>query len=1574
MIQNKPKPKVVKTFPAIAATDADEGKRPAPRDVPEPPAAVHLPGGQGGDAEGGLDGWEPLPVSQSMPDVVELVLQNRTKSGKLKTLNEKPKTSKNKNKETKSEIKSESTSAVVASSPDKSDSNDKPQPESTKRDSNEPYAETPVISENDNSIATIEESTFENNEVIPQPTKENGNSLVKTDTNNSLPSSRMSATPSVKSSASGQISVASTKRKRKINDVKHNNADIKSVKSVDTEIFGVPLHSADTKRSVKSLQSAGQKSDRSLQSAANEKSNLPKKSEDVKKSAMSLQSAGSVQSALTKRSLKSMESANARKYLVSMESEGTQESAQHLQSADTKKSVHVNLGSADTKKSVHINLGSADTKKSVKSLQSDVKKSDQNVQPTDTKQPDAPTRSADDETREKPLESAESPSQPAEAAENPTAEIQEEPQGDEKSVTSEAEGNKTDIDKLEEKKISKENNDDTGVNKTKEEKEISGAMDNTGIKVEEKGIPGEKDDNKSANKEEEKEISEEKADKKNANKEEEKEISEEKDTDGNADKAEKNEVPGVKEDNKDTEKGKIEDKSGEKDTEKDTDKPKEKEILHDDPSELTDGSQDMKDNAGDPTKNQEPPGEAKSEGEDKEDKEDSHKIPAEDPPQEENKTDSTKLSEKSESGEDKERDSGGLSGVSKSSSADTMSKKDSSPPPVPRISVPSSEAQVFTVDIPLSFEEGVPRLQSPKVVRVETENGSERRRSLVSITAEENYLLVHGQSPPRATSPSGHTSERIPNSHGDHSSYKNHSQEARLQNASNPTNRRADSTERDIENQSAWSTRAGVDQSITADGVVGGTTGVKDSGGKSTAGSSSRSVPGEGRGVQGDALRAPHGVKASDERAVRVEYDSVTKGSGYEVDHLTVPSYGESYARRSLPSVREDVLVEALAESARSYSGDLSRPLRRGEYAMPFPDNPRGTSLSSVEVPEGSINTVSLAVSKNGSHVTRPVRDHGGASLFDRFSTGGGSLWQKAPQGAPLVVKPSGVVYSREPREYEDYLPRESKRPPLQRRGSLGRIAVRDDYYDDYDEPPRQTWSKPRESRGSQTVRVKNEQPHHSILKKKAPEEKRDTRPPHRVEEHADVGPIIIASGLVPKNLESYTSEYQAALARNGNKGSHSNSGGHGHSGNGNGNGHHHTSGNGNGNGHYHTNGNNGYGTGGGNPYHSSRTTNSRSYPVKERDHFQERYFDHPPSVTAPLIAPQPKQSVGDVFDRLHRNVKPEHTQRKPEIKPKPKPPPPATQKTNAAPTKPPALSTAIVKDPVDRGNVTGSNSTTTTSASSKGSSGGGDVFTRLYENAPSRKRPEKPNESTRLLDVPEGVAVADAAPKTKKTAAKSAPRTAKEGGGKGDAVINMPLLAPDIVVDDMGGSSPSHGRMGGSDGYRGGGGGGDNTKLPIVMLQGFFRGPGDRSPHHRRPSMTVSELTLPPDLLDVTSVIRGALPVLPRPLAALCLTLNILLPGLGTVASGWMGLCWGRNRLSPVETSGHRFTSVVVTGVTGLVQLFTVTFFLVGWFWGVAWGILLVSIANKYANFLSEHRTSLTGAVTLEMLTVNAS
>lgn len=64
---------------------------------------------------------------------------------------------------------------------------------------------------------------------------------------------------------------------------------------------------------------------------------------------------------------------------------------------------------------------------------------------------------------------------------------------------------------------------------------------------------------------------------------------------------------------------------------------------------------------------------------------------------------------------------------------------------------------------------------------------------------------------------------------------------------------------------------------------------------------------------------------------------------------------------------------------------------------------------------------------------------------------------------------------------------------------------------------------------------------------------------------------------------------------------------------------------------------------------------------------------------------------------------------------------------------------------------------------------------------------------------------------------------------------------------------------------------------------------------------------------------------------------------------SGWFGACAGRSRLDKQEKEGQKFISITVTAITGAVQMFTVTFFFVGWFWSVSWGILLVSIASKY-------------------------
>ena len=59
-------------------------------------------------------------------------------------------------------------------------------------------------------------------------------------------------------------------------------------------------------------------------------------------------------------------------------------------------------------------------------------------------------------------------------------------------------------------------------------------------------------------------------------------------------------------------------------------------------------------------------------------------------------------------------------------------------------------------------------------------------------------------------------------------------------------------------------------------------------------------------------------------------------------------------------------------------------------------------------------------------------------------------------------------------------------------------------------------------------------------------------------------------------------------------------------------------------------------------------------------------------------------------------------------------------------------------------------------------------------------------------------------------------------------------------------------------------------------------------------------------------------------------------------------GVCWGRNRLAPQETVRTRTLSVMITLGTGIAQLASVWFFLVGWFWSIAWGLLLVSVAGE--------------------------
>nr|XP_050862347.1 protein stum [Vespula vulgaris] len=108
----------------------------------------------------------------------------------------------------------------------------------------------------------------------------------------------------------------------------------------------------------------------------------------------------------------------------------------------------------------------------------------------------------------------------------------------------------------------------------------------------------------------------------------------------------------------------------------------------------------------------------------------------------------------------------------------------------------------------------------------------------------------------------------------------------------------------------------------------------------------------------------------------------------------------------------------------------------------------------------------------------------------------------------------------------------------------------------------------------------------------------------------------------------------------------------------------------------------------------------------------------------------------------------------------------------------------------------------------------------------------------------------------------------------------------------------------------------------------------------------------IPDVLVEHNSLMRGAIPCMPVPLAWFCLIWNVLLPGTGTVWSGLFNLCTGQPRFSAVAGLKARFGAFVVNLIVGVSQLFTVLFCLVGWGWSVWWGVTMVRLARKYKRY----------------------
>ncbi|XP_050433610.1 LOW QUALITY PROTEIN: proteoglycan 4-like [Adelges cooleyi] len=100
---------------------------------------------------------------------------------------------------------------------------------------------------------------------------------------------------------------------------------------------------------------------------------------------------------------------------------------------------------------------------------------------------------------------------------------------------------------------------------------------------------------------------------------------------------------------------------------------------------------------------------------------------------------------------------------------------------------------------------------------------------------------------------------------------------------------------------------------------------------------------------------------------------------------------------------------------------------------------------------------------------------------------------------------------------------------------------------------------------------------------------------------------------------------------------------------------------------------------------------------------------------------------------------------------------------------------------------------------------------------------------------------------------------------------------------------------------------------------------------------------------VDHSSVMRGAIPVLPLTLAWICLVFNVILPGAGTFSSGVFCLCVGKPRFTVNDTFQSRLGSLLVNAIVAASQLFTVLFCLVGWGWSVWWGVIMIKMAKKY-------------------------
>ncbi|VDN40892.1 unnamed protein product [Gongylonema pulchrum] len=78
--------------------------------------------------------------------------------------------------------------------------------------------------------------------------------------------------------------------------------------------------------------------------------------------------------------------------------------------------------------------------------------------------------------------------------------------------------------------------------------------------------------------------------------------------------------------------------------------------------------------------------------------------------------------------------------------------------------------------------------------------------------------------------------------------------------------------------------------------------------------------------------------------------------------------------------------------------------------------------------------------------------------------------------------------------------------------------------------------------------------------------------------------------------------------------------------------------------------------------------------------------------------------------------------------------------------------------------------------------------------------------------------------------------------------------------------------------------------------------------------------------------------------------------------------LCLGQTRVNYRE--GQKLMTLLINLLVGISQFFTITFLLVGWFWSMAWGGLLIIYSMQYRDALRQRRQEAIATAALEALT----